>query len=86
MNSPKRTERTPKVGNWNSFWDNYDKVFGKPVARDYPSWICFDCGKKHGRRTPGVATYHENTCDICGEKKLVTEPRDFGHLPEWEKL
>ena len=44
-----------------------------------------DCGAKHGNRTPGVATWHEGTCGICGEKKPVTEPRDYGHLKrEWK--
>lgn len=55
---------------------------------DYPAWICIDCGRKFGRRRPThEITVHEgDTCDICGEKKPTTEPRDFGHLVKgWEK-
>jgi hypothetical protein len=33
-----------------------------------------------------VATWHENTCDICGAEASVTEPRDYGHLKDtWIK-
>ena len=48
--------------------------------KPYPQWICSDCGNKYGRRKCGIATWHNNTCDVCGEEKAVTEPRDFGHL------
>ena len=52
----------------------------------YPTWICHPCGVKHGNRTVGMATWHENTCDICGDTTEVTEPRDFGHLKDtWIK-
>jgi len=52
----------------------------------YPIWICHPCGMKHGNRTEGMATWHENTCDICGATAAVTEPRDFGHLKDtWIK-
>ena len=51
----------------------------------YPTWVCDECGAKYGRRLPDVATWHEDTCDICARHRAVTEPRDFGHLrPEWE--
>ena len=47
----------------------------------YPSWICRPCGIEHGHREPGIATWHVNTCNLCGSREvLVTEPRDFGHL------
>jgi NTP pyrophosphatase (non-canonical NTP hydrolase) len=46
----------------------------------YPSWICGDCGDLHGYRECGVATWHNDTCGVCGEYKACTEPRDFGHL------
>lgn len=53
--------------------------------RKYPTWICGDCGRLYGRRTPGIATYHINNCDVCGRLLFVTEPRDFGHLkPGWQ--
>jgi hypothetical protein len=49
-----------------------------------PVWVCSDCGDLYGRRPMGTATFHEGTCEVCGEIKSVTEPRDFGYLkPEW---
>lgn len=57
--------------------------------KEYPVWICHDCGTKYGRgiRSPHVATYHMGECHMCGEKDVaVTEPRDYGHLKDgWEK-
>lgn len=51
---------------------------------DYPAWICADCGKAHGRRPEGnrYATWHPDTCGVCGREGMVTEPRDYGHLRE----
>jgi len=50
---------------------------------DYPAWICSHCGDKHGRRPCGVATWHFDTCGVCGKQGvMVTEPRDFGHLKD----
>lgn len=46
--------------------------------KPYPIWICRDCGKKH--TTKGqfeVSTWHIDTCNVCGEEKECTEPRDF---------
>lgn len=61
----------------------------------YPTWICDPCGRKLGRfyingRYVGpakhTATYHEGQCDVCGNKRPVTEPRDYGHLiTDWQK-
>lgn len=52
----------------------------------YPAWICRDCGQRYGRRACGVATFHEDPCDICGYVTMVTEPRDYGHLKDgWQK-
>ena len=48
------------------------------MPKQYPTWVCQDCGYKASKgeqRT--VSTWHINTCDICNEKKEVTEPRDF---------
>jgi hypothetical protein len=50
------------------------------METDYPDVICKQCGDTHGRRSLGVATWYAGTCNICGQYKLVTEPRDFGHL------
>lgn len=53
---------------------------------DYPVWICRDCGEKYGRRAVGVATWHNDTCDICGKDAHCTQPRDFWHLKDgWQK-
>lgn len=52
----------------------------------YPLWICHDCGMK-ARKRPlpegSVATFHKAKCDVCGEIKAVTQPRDYGY-PEPE--
>lgn len=54
---------------------------------DDPSFICFDCGSKYGRRNCGEATWHNDTCDICDTYGPVTEPRDFGYLKfNWKEL
>lgn len=55
-------------------------------SSSYPDWVCADCGMKHGRHNPGIATWHLGRCDICGKEKAVTEPRDFGHLSLTEIL
>ncbi len=55
------------------------------MEREYPNWICSDCGVLHGRRVPNVATFHEDICGVCGEVTICTEPRDYGHLKDtWE--
>lgn len=56
----------------------------------YPSWVCRECGIEANRKTClkkygsepkkpcfEVSTYHQGKCDVCGEAKMVTEPRDF---------
>jgi len=49
----------------------------------YPEWICGPCGRKHGKRTPLMATWHFGTCGVCAKKATpVTEPRDYGHLKD----
>ena len=56
------------------------------MIENYPAWICSDCGNKWGRKECGVATWHPDTCGLCGAKTIVTEPRDYGHLKDgWEK-
>lgn len=50
--------------------------------REYPAWVCNACGIKHGRRMPTCATWHPDTCGVCGLEAVVTEPRDFGHLKD----
>jgi len=49
--------------------------------KQYPQWVCIDCGNRYGRKLPArMATWHNGKCDACGKDKAVTEPRDFGHL------
>ena len=48
----------------------------------YPAVICSDCGNKFGKRECGVSTWYQKVCDVCGDEKQCTEPRDFGHLSE----
>ena len=47
-----------------------------------PSWICHDCGHKaqpDKDKISMVSTYHHDFCDVCGDRKAVTEVRDFGY-------
>jgi hypothetical protein len=53
------------------------------MEKDYPDWTCLECGSKHGKRSPRIATWHYGKCDVCGENNNVTEPRDFGNFPNW---
>lgn len=60
----------------------------------YPDWICNYCGIKYGAwfrngtyvgPSSHCATYHVGSCGICKDKDVaVTEPRDFGHLLDWD--
>jgi hypothetical protein len=52
-------------------------------TKDYPSWTCWECGSKHGTKSPHISTWHYGKCDVCNENNNVTEPRDFGHFPNW---
>lgn len=42
-------------------------------------WICADCAKVADSVIPAdrIATWHLDFCDVCREKRAVTEPRDF---------
>ena len=52
---------------------------------NYPTWVCADCGlKASGGRCFEVSTYHVGKCDVCGQEKPVTEPRDF-YYPEFKE-
>lgn len=53
------------------------------MKKDYPNWACAECGKEHGSRTSSIASWHYGKCDVCGKNNHVTEPRDFGHFPNW---
>lgn len=48
-------------------------------------WVCFDCGKKalansinKGKRQFECSTCHTAECDVCKQRKPVTQTRDFG--------
>jgi hypothetical protein len=47
--------------------------------KPYPDWICSDCGMKYGKPRTDVSTFHMAKCDVCGNKKSVTQPRDYGY-------
>jgi hypothetical protein len=63
------------------------------LKNNYPTWVCNACGMKYGRWYYGGkytgpvshrATYHSGTCGVCKTTNIaVTEPRDFGHLVEF---
>ena len=42
-------------------------------------WVCWDCVEAVGGKGKEghMCTCHEGICDVCGEMKTVTEPRDF---------
>ncbi len=54
------------------------------MKKEYPAWVCQECGLKYGRQTSKdhVCTWHPDICGVCGQEKIVTEPRDFGHLKD----
>lgn len=52
--------------------------------KQYPSWVCQDCGSKASKKGQfTISTWHEDKCDVCGELKPVTQPRDF-YYPEFQ--
>ncbi len=64
--------------------------FSETTREPYPSWVCDDCGieanrqtclKKYGavpiKKKFNLSCYHIGKCEVCGETKDVTEPRDF---------
>ena len=51
--------------------------------KPYPAWVCIDCAKNAltqdalKKLEGSLSTFHYGICEICGEMKAVTEPRDF---------
>ncbi len=49
--------------------------------KPYPCWVCLRCGSE--ARTvkwrPGLSTWHNGKCQVCGRDSGVTQPRDFGY-------
>lgn len=58
----------------------FPKVKLKEIDPVQPDWVCSPCGIKKGRRLCGTATFHMDTCGVCGQHTSVTEPRDWGFL------
>jgi len=50
----------------------------QPKEKRQIMWICADCGNKNGKERGTLHTWHIGTCDICGEKKAITQGRDYG--------
>lgn len=42
--------------------------------------VCNDCGLRYGKYSVGCSSRWEGECDVCGERKGVTEVRDYGYL------
>lgn len=52
--------------------------------KEYPTWVCQECGEKASKgKQKTISTWHEGKCDVCGETKSVTEPRDF-YYPKFQ--
>jgi hypothetical protein len=42
--------------------------------------VCRDCGSRYGKYSVGCSSVWEGICDVCGERKPITETRDYGYL------
>jgi len=42
--------------------------------------VCDDCGSQYGVYSVGCSSVWNSKCDVCGEKKPVTEARDYAYL------
>ena len=54
-----------------------DSLYNKLVQADV---VCRDCGSKYGKYSVGCSSMWEGECDVCGERKPITEVRDWGYL------
>jgi len=48
-------------------------------------WICEECGDEYGEKVINISSWHNGTCDYCGEERVVTENRDYGYPKKPEK-
>jgi hypothetical protein len=56
------------------------------MKKSYPNWVCQDCGRKASKgKQFKVSTWSKSKCDVCGQIKDVTEPRDF-YYPDFDKM
>ena len=42
--------------------------------------VCSDCGQKYGKYSVGCSSVWEGECGVCGERKPITEVRDYVYL------
>ena len=42
--------------------------------------VCSECGTKYGKYSVGCSSVWEGECGVCGERKPITEVRDYGYL------
>jgi len=49
----------------------------KTPEKPYPNWVCQECGSKESKKQFYMSTWHKGKCEVCGEEKKVTQPRDF---------
>ena len=42
--------------------------------------VCASCGNEWGNYIKSCSSWWQDTCDVCGQEKAVTEARDFAHL------
>jgi len=55
---------------------NYDLLHRLEQA----SVTCRDCGMRYGVYSVGCSSTWIGVCGVCGERKGVTETRDWGYL------
>ena len=42
--------------------------------------VCSECGTKYGKYSVGCSSVWQGECGVCGERKPITEVRDYGYL------
>ena len=42
--------------------------------------VCRECGTKYGKYSVGCSSVWQGECGVCGERKPITEVRDYGYL------
>lgn len=53
---------------------------------NYPYWVCRECGLKASKgKCASISAWHMGICEVCGEKKLITEPKDFFY-PKFKRM
>lgn len=44
------------------------------------SWVCEDCGRRHGRAPCTADEFVRSECSICGAVAMCAAPSDFGGI------